>query len=113
MSSEEGVDLLSQWSGRIRNASDEAEARIIVQNLSCLPLVIDQAVAFIAARGMRLQHFHEHYLDRKATVLSHSPDLCEYKKTIHDTEKDSSLSFFTTWELSFRQISNAGLKQDP
>lgn len=113
MSSEEGVDLLSQWSGRIRNASDEAEARIIVQNLSCLPLVIDQAVAFIAARGMRLQHFHEHYLDRKATVLSHTPDLCEYKKTIHDTEKDSSLSFFTTWELSFRQISNAGLKQDP
>ena len=112
MSEEEGMDLLFQRSGRIRNASDEAEARIIVQSLACLPLAIDQAAAYIAARGMRLQHFHKHNRDRKAIVLSHTPDLWEYRKTIHDPEKESSLSVFTTWELSLRQISNADLKQD-
>ena len=104
MSEDEGLDLLFERSGRCRNHEDELEGRLIVQSMACLPLAIDQSAAYIAARQMDFKDFHKHYRDRKAAVLSQTPELWEYRKRIEDVEKESSVSVFTTWELSFRQI---------
>ena len=42
--------------------------------------------------------------NEKKLVLQGIPDQWEYRKTIKDTEIETLLSVFTTWELSFEQI---------
>jgi tetratricopeptide (TPR) repeat protein len=47
----------------------------------------------------------KHYEDRKEYVLKHTPSLWEYRRKLDDDKDETSLSVFTTWELSFQQIS--------
>ncbi|KAI9880980.1 MAG: hypothetical protein M1830_009474 [Pleopsidium flavum] len=77
----------------------------IGQTLGYLPLAIDQAGAYIRARNLDLKDFNKHYGDRKEKVLNETPDLWEYCKRCGDAEGETKLSVFTTWELSFEQLS--------
>lgn len=104
MSEDEGLDLLLRRSGLEMNPENALEGRSIVQRLGCLPLAIDQAGAYISARKLGLQHFMDHYHERRVAVLNHIPELWEYKKRLGDAMDDSSLSVFTTWEMSFQQV---------
>ena len=47
-----------------------------------------------------MDHFHE----RREAVLNHIPELWKYKKRLGSAIDDSSLSVFTTWEMSFQQV---------
>ena len=99
MSDDESLDLLLQ-----RPKSDEAERQhglAIAAMLGCLALALDQAGAYIRARCLPLQDFESHYKRRKRTILEEVPEQWEYRKSLGDAERETALSVFVTWELSF------------
>lgn len=101
MSEDESVDLLLQ---RSPNEDEKHEGRKIASTLGYLPLALDQAGAYIRARSLPLKAFISHYNKRKEIVLKEVPEQWEYRKNSIDAERETLLSVFTTWELSFEQI---------
>ena len=67
-------------------------------------LALDQAGSYLRAHSVELRNFVSHYHKRKEVILNEIPDEWEYRRTISDEEKETSLKIFTTWELSFEQI---------
>ena len=106
MSEEESLELLLHQCNLEKTDETAKEGRTIVRELGCLPLAIDQAGSYIRSRRIPLQVFPGHYKSRKAFVLSHTPQLWEYQRRLGEEEHKSSLSVFTTWELSYEQIGN-------
>lgn len=103
MTEDESLKLLIQ---RLPLSEDESiHGRKIVSTLGYLALALDQAGAYIRARSLNLQEFIQHYNDRKEVVLQEIPDQWEYGRAIDDEERETKLRIFTTWELSFNQIS--------
>lgn len=102
MSEDEGLELLLSRSGRRKN--EEKEGMEIVRKLGFLALAIDQAGAYISARKLNLHQYMDAYNKRKEKVLRETPHLWEYRRKLGDTEGETSLSVFTTWEMSFEQI---------
>ena len=87
------------------NEDESTHGHNIVSTLGHLALAIDQAGAYIRARSLGLKEFIQHYHDRKEVVLQEIPDEWEYSRAIDDEEMETRLRIFTTWELSFKQIS--------
>jgi tetratricopeptide (TPR) repeat protein len=104
MTIEEGLELLLRRSKLQRNSGNTVEGKKIIQKLAYLPLAIDQAGAYIAARVIPLQLFVKHYDERKEVVLKHTPLLWEYRRRLDEGKDETLLSVFTTWELSFQQV---------
>ena len=103
MTENESLELLLQ---RLPHTEDEsAHGHKIVSTLGYLALAIDQAGAYIRARSLDLKEFIQHYHDRKKVVLQEIPDEWEYRRAIDDEQRETRLRIFTTWELSFKQIS--------
>ena len=88
------------------------DARKIVQRLWCHPLAITQAGAYIRKRRLQLCEFMDHYKRRRKVVLESTPKLSQYRKNLGNTEEETSLSVFTTWELSFQQLQSQPSKDD-
>jgi hypothetical protein len=105
MEEHEAVSLLLHNTRRPPHEQNIEEAKPIVHKLGFLPLAIDQAGAYIKARNLPLQSFTDHYEKRKEYVMKHTPELWDYRKKLDDAEEETSLSVFSTWELSFRGIS--------
>ena len=106
MSEIESLELLLHQCSLEKTDETAEEGMTIVRELSCLPLAIDQAGSYIRFRKIPLQVFPGHYKSRKTFVLNHTPQLWEYQKKLGEEEHKSSLSVFTTWELSYEQIGN-------
>src|SRR6202795_1235323 len=98
MEKEEGLQLL------LRSAdadSDElAAAEQILTLLGYLPLAIDQTRAYISRRQLPLRDFIVEYQRRKQTILKETPRFWMYRHKRPDTQEETSLSLFTTWEMS-------------
>ena len=103
MTENESFELLLQR--RQLNEDESIHGRKIVSTLGHLALAIDQAGAYIRARSLDLKEFIQHYHDRKEVILQEIPEEWEYSRTIDDEQKETRLRIFTTWELSFKQIS--------
>ena len=105
MSQNEGLELLFRQTSCDRNESNALVAREIITRLGNIALAIDQAGAYVSARRLPLHLFMDHFNKRREQVLKETPNnLWEYRKKLDDTEAETSLSVFTTWELSFQQI---------
>ena len=104
MKEEEGADLLFHRTRYPPTFQNVEGARSVVQLLGYLPLAIDQAGAYIAARKISFSAFVDHFNHRKQKVLQHTPDLWDYRKKIGQEQQETALSVFATWELSFQQI---------
>ncbi len=104
MTEDEGLKLLLLQSKNEQNDESLTAAKEIVKKLGYLPLAIDQAAAYISARKLPLNQFIKQYNERKETVLKTTPSLWEYRKKLSNHEAKTSLSVFTTFELSFSQI---------
>ena len=103
MTENESLKLLLQ---RLPLHEDELiYGRKVVSTLGYLALALDQAGAYIRARSLDLKEFIQHYHDRKEVVLQEIPDQWEYSRAVDDEEREIRLRIFTTWELSFKQIS--------
>ena len=103
MNDSESLSLLLQ---RVPlNEEEKIHGREIASALGHLALALDQAGAYIRARNLKLKDFIPHYNKRKEVILREIPDEWEYRRVLQDAERETSLSVFTTWELSFEQIS--------
>lgn len=114
LSEDEAVELLLQKSGTEDTEANRSEGRKIVKRLAYLALAVDQAAAFISLRHLPFTQFLKQYEQRKEAILKYVPSspLWEYRRSLDDVEKETSLSVFTTWEMSFRQISEIDKEQD-
>ena len=102
MEKEEGLQLL------LRSSvvdTDELEAAEETLNLlGNLPLVIDQACAYISKRQLRLRAFVTEYEKRKQSLMQETPPFWQYRRMLPGEEKETSLSLLTTWEMSLQLL---------
>ena len=105
MSEDEGLRLLlRRCNKKDFSNEDMVIGGQILRRLGYLALAIDQAGAYISARDLQLDLFMDHFNNRRDKVLSKTPALWEYRRNLGDAESESSVSVFTTWEMSFEQI---------
>jgi len=105
MTEKESLDLLLQKPSM--SVEEETEGGEIASLLGHLALALDQAGAYIRARGLPLKDFISHYQKRKQQVLEEIPDEWEYHRSVENSEQERCLSVFTTWELSFNLVSGS------
>ena len=91
---------------------DFEHAKEIVERLGCHPLAITQAGAYMRKRRVGLSEFMKYYKDQRETILKNTPLLSQYRKTLGNDEKETSLNVFTTWELSFQQLQSQASAND-
>ena len=87
--------------------SDQAaskHAKEIVARLGYHALAITQAGAYISKRKILLSEFLDHFERRKDIILKETPQMSQYRRRLNQSERETSLSVFTTWELSFQQL---------
>ncbi|KAL9041630.1 MAG: hypothetical protein Q9214_004041, partial [Letrouitia sp. 1 TL-2023] len=103
MSDDESLNLLLHRP--TSKAIERQQGLAIAAMLGYLALALDQAGAYIRARCLPLQDFESHYKRRKKIILEEVPEQWEYRRKLGETEMETVLSVFITWELSFAQIS--------
>jgi len=97
------VLLQNQLSG-----TTEQERSELLQRLGGLALAIDQAAAYISFHKLSIPDFMAKYETRKAQILKHhEEDTWEYNTHLNNSEKQTALTAYTTWEMSFQQIEPA------
>ena len=101
MSQDESLKLLLK--GSPLNDEERMQGLEIARTLGYLALALHQTAAYIRARKLPLKDFIPEYKRRKEVILKEIPREWVYRKTIQ--ERETTLSIFTTWELSFEQIS--------
>ena len=105
MTKDESLDMLLQRP--ISHINERAQGLAIAAMLGYLALALDQAGAYIREQHLPLQDFESHYKRRKKKILEGVPAQWEYRKKLGKAEKETSLSVFITWELSFELISGS------
>jgi hypothetical protein len=105
MSSKEGLQLLLGANKTQLAEEEKITGEKILDILGNLPLAIDQAHAYIHARNLPLNEFLNHYELRKKHILQLTPNFSKYRKKLGDGQEEKVLSVFTTWEMSFEQLS--------
>ncbi len=103
MTESEGLEVLLQRPPE--NDEESLQAKEIAATLGYLALALDQAGSYLRARKVRLRDFASSYQKCKEDILKTIPDEWEYQNITSDQEKVNRLNIFTTWELSFNQIS--------
>ena len=103
MTKDESLKVLLQRSPL--NDEESLHGGDIAATLGYHVLALDQAGSYLRSRRLRLCDFVSHYHKRKEVILKEIPDEWEYRRITSDEEKETSLNIFTTWELSFEQIS--------
>lgn len=98
------IELLFESSQLGPADHDISEAQAIIRRLACHPLAIVQAGAYIVSLRLPLQDFIHHYQRRRQRILEQTPQMAQYRRKLDDSGKETSLSVFTTWELSFHQL---------
>ena len=101
MTVDESVNLLLR---RAAQGDEGPQSVVIARTLGFLPLALDQAGSYIRARDLQLKDFISRYEERKKSILSETPEQWEYRRSVNEGPGEY-LSVFTTWELSFEQLS--------
>jgi tetratricopeptide (TPR) repeat protein len=106
MENDEAEELLLRRAGSSKTPENKAQARHIVKRLGYHPLAIDQAGAYIKRRSkLPLHEFLDHFLAREKVILTTIHGTTpEYTRRLNRQEKETALSVFTSWELSFQQL---------
>jgi tetratricopeptide (TPR) repeat protein len=108
MSDEEALQLLLKRSQAKSTNTNMQEGGNIVKRLGYHALAIDQAGAYILARGLDLDLYITHYSERREKVLNEVPELWDYRRRLKtDSEVETKLTVFTTWELSIELITGS------
>jgi hypothetical protein len=101
----DAIELLLKQS--LMKQSDQVaseNAKEIVARLGHHALAITQAGAHISKRKILLGEFLDHFERRKDIILKETPQMSQYRRRLNKSERETSLSVFTTWELSFQQL---------
>jgi tetratricopeptide (TPR) repeat protein len=109
---EEGIKLLLDRSQVSRDDRSVKEATAIVTRLGFHALAIDQAGSYISKRHLDVGSYLTHFKNRREKVLSEHPHIWDYRRSLQeDSNKETELTVFTTWELSFQLISGNELER--
>ena len=100
----EALDLLLKRANSEPTEVNAKHGKLIAHRLGHLPLAIDQAGSYIRKQKLPLCEFIGHYNQRRERVLQYTPQLWEYRRQLGEKEGESSLSVFTTWDLSFQHL---------
>jgi tetratricopeptide (TPR) repeat protein len=103
----EALELLYKICDVKKTESTTPHATAIVDRLACHPLAITQAGSYIKKRRVPLDKFLDDYNRRTKDILQHTPQLTQYRRSLNDSQRETSLNVFTTWELSFEQLLNS------
>jgi tetratricopeptide (TPR) repeat protein len=107
MKEDEGIELLLRRTKFNKGERDvRTAATQILQRLGNLPLAIDQAGAYMAARSLSPLAFLQQYDKRAEHYFGQTPKVWDYKRQASEETKAFPLSVRTTWEMSLEQISN-------
>lgn len=87
-----------------------AQGKSIVRRLGYHPLAIAQASAYIRKRRINFEGFIDHYTRRRQLILEQIPQMSQYRRKLNNSDEETSLSVFTTWELSFLQLQALGVE---
>ncbi|KAH8727390.1 hypothetical protein GQ44DRAFT_825097 [Phaeosphaeriaceae sp. PMI808] len=85
--------------------SEQQEAKLLLQELSYLPLAIVQAAAYINARNITLQNYRSQLVRQKEAALEHGGELSSDKIQEYDTKGPVA----TTLLISMDQIRSSNL----
>jgi tetratricopeptide (TPR) repeat protein len=89
--------------------ADTPEAERIVDRLGYHPLAITQASSYIKRQKIEIKDFMTHYDQQRRAILEQTPQMTTYRKLLNNTEGETSMNVFTTWELSFQQLLATGV----
>jgi len=105
----DALSLLFKQSRVITSESTLLHGKIIVKRLGYHALAIRQAGSYISLHKIELHKFMDRYQRQRSRVqiLNQTPQMSEYRRKLDgglaDT-KETALSVFTTWELTFQQL---------
>jgi RecA/RadA recombinase len=105
----DALSLLFKQSRAATSESTLQHGRIIVERLGYHALAIRQAGSYISLRKIELHQFMDRYNQQRSRVqiLNQTPQMSEYRRKLDGAfvdAKETVLSVFTTWELTFRQL---------
>jgi hypothetical protein len=104
LNQEPALELLYNQS-RIKQTDDNIDdGKAIINRLGYHPLAISQAGSYIKLRKIQLHEFMAYYKLKRKDILKQTHQMTQYRRKLNDTEKETALSVFTTWELSFQLI---------
>lgn len=98
------IELLLRISNAKSQDSAHDHASDIVRRLGYHALAITQAATYILKQRVRLSDFMTHYETRRKMILETTSALTEYRRKLGGQDRETALSVFTTWELSFQQL---------
>jgi len=104
---EDALRLLFEQSMMKGNGSHRQCGEVIVRRLGYHPLAITQAGSYILRHKIDLSQFMDHYNRRRQFILNHTPRMSQYRRKLYNTENETSLNVFTTWDLSFQLLKTA------
>jgi nucleoside phosphorylase/tetratricopeptide (TPR) repeat protein len=104
MTGEEALELLLQRCQTERTQHNISAGQQIVKRLGYHALAIDQAGAYISD-GASLDLYMTRYEKYRERLMNEVPAFTTYKRKLEsDSEKETALTVFTTWELSLDLI---------
>ena len=98
------IELLLKRSQISSSKQAVEDGKLIVNRLGYHALAIVQAGTYINKRRIQLNQFLDHYNRRRMLILRETPRMSQYRRQLNLAEKETSLSVFTTWELSLQQL---------
>jgi tetratricopeptide (TPR) repeat protein len=104
LNQEPALELLYNQSQIKQTDNNMDDGKAIVSRLGYHPLAITQAGSYIKLRKIQLHEFMAYYKLKRKDVLKQTHQMTQYRRKLNDTEKETALSVFTTWELSFQLI---------
>jgi len=105
----DALSLLFKQSRATTSESTLKHGRIIVERLGYHALAIRQAGSYISLQKIELHQFMDRYQQQRSRVqiLNQTPQMSEYRRKLDGgfaDAKETALSVFTTWELTFQQL---------
>ena len=82
----------------------QLEGARIVERLGYHALAITQAGSYIRRQKLQLHDFMSHYDRQRKAVLQQTHQMTQYRRKLNDEDKETALTVFTTWELSFQHL---------
>jgi hypothetical protein len=98
------LTLLLKQSALKESESNYQHGKTIIEKFGYHALAITQAGSYVKLQQIGLHQFMEHYNRQKSAILRQTPQMSQYKKGLTETEEETAMNVFTTWELSFSQL---------
>jgi hypothetical protein len=113
LAQKDALKLLFKQTRVKKTDTTRGHAELIVNRLGYHPLAIAEAGSYMRLRKIEFSQFMNHYNRQRKDILTQVPQMSQYRKLLNDTEKETAMNSFATWELSFQQLQSEGPINNP